>query len=172
MTLKNTVRKLTKRFDLIEEDFSEIEKVKNFIRTPKMKVKTTHEFFFEFASEIRTIHIFSGVMTGNKILDGIEKTAAAYVKKNFDLFVQNETARNNFDKLLRIIKHPYFLDRFNENGASKYDKGAVQRLLLSSMNDAIVELEIKVTDKERASFEQAKIYSQKAVTSQSKLDLL
>lgn len=165
---KYALKKLVKKFDLTEEETEE----ETTLKPTKMKTKTTHEFFFEFSSEIRTISVFSGVMTGTKILDNIEKTAQAYVKKNFTLFTQNESARNNFDKLLRIIKHPYFIDRFNENGSAKYDKGTVQRLLLSSMNDAIIELEIKVTDKEKASFEQAKMYSEKSVSSQSKINFL
>lgn len=165
--MQKNLKKLIEKFDLLEE--AEIENV--ILKPMKQKVKTTHEFFFEFTSEIRINSVFAGVMSGKKILDNIEKSAASYVKKNFDLFTQNETARNDFDKLVRIIKHPYFIDRFNENGASQYDKNAVQRLLLSSFNDAIVELEIKTTDQQKASFEQAKMISQKPLTSQSKLNL-
>jgi hypothetical protein len=164
--MQKNLKKLIEKFDLLEEDETE-----NVILKPmKPKIKTTHEFFFEFTAEIRINSVFAGVMSGKKILDNIEKSAASYVKKNFDLFTQNETARNDFDKLVRIIKHPYFIDRFNESGASQYDKNAVQRLLLSSFNDAIVELEIKTTDKQKASFEQAKMISAKPLTSQPKLN--
>lgn len=165
--MQKNLKKLIEKFDLVEEEEIEIFKTK----TVNMKTKTTHEFFFEFTSEIRTMSVFSGVMSGKKILDNIEKSAANYVKRNFDLFTQNETARNDFDKLIRIIKHPYFIDRFNESGASQYDRNAVQRIMLSSFNDAINELEIKTTDKQKASFEQAKMIAQKPVTSQSKLSL-
>lgn len=165
--MQKNLKKLIEKFDLLEEDETE-----NVIFKPmKIKMKTTHEFFFEFTFEIRILSVFGGVMSGKKILDNIEKSAAAYVKKNFDLFTQNETARNDFDKLVRIVKHPYFIDRFNEGGAAQYDKNAVQRLLLSSFNDAINELGIKTTDQQKASFEQAKMISQKAVNSQPKLNL-
>jgi len=149
-----SLKYLIKKFDLIAD---ELEPSKY---TPKMKVKTNHELFFEFQTEFRTLAHFPKTRTAERLLLDIEFIAKSYVKKYQAVFIESDTLRTSFDKMLRNIKHPYFWAIYDDqNKKTGYDKMAVHRNLLNSLSECIIELDITITDKQTAILEVQKIYA-------------
>lgn len=121
-----------------------------------MKTKSNHEIFFEFQNEFISLTQFSGVRSAKSILDEIEKIARNYIAKNRSVFIENEATRDAFDRMYRIICFPYsdlYLTDKKLNDSNKYDRGAVRLNLLNSFNQSIVELNVTISDRQRASLD-------------------
>ena len=114
-----------------------------------MKVKTKQEIYFEMSTELSALMVFGGNLSANNLLKNIHACAKKYVGANKSLFIENEIAREHFDRFIRCVKYPYFNSIYSDGKSTdKYDMKAAQALLAESFNSAIIELEIQVNDKE------------------------